>query len=80
MSEDPSGTGIPKEEQEMLFKTGHNVTKNGTANEKGTGLGLLVCKEFVDKHHGKIWVESKPFECGTFKFTLPSLIIRQFQK
>ncbi|MGM0497960.1 MAG: ATP-binding protein [Bacteroidota bacterium] len=67
------GTGIPKAEQEMLFKIGHNVAKNGTANEKGTGLGLLVCREFVEKHQGKIWVESKPFEGSTFKFTIPSL-------
>jgi signal transduction histidine kinase len=67
------GTGIPKAEQDMLFKTGHNVAKNGTANEKGTGLGLLVCKEFIEKHGGSIWVESKPFEGSTFKFTVPSL-------
>jgi signal transduction histidine kinase len=67
------GTGIPKAEQDMLFKTGHNVAKNGTANEKGTGLGLLVCKEFIEKHGGSIWVESKPFEGSTFNFTVPSL-------
>lgn len=67
------GTGIPKAEQELLFKTGHNIAKNGTANEKGTGLGLLVCKEFIEKHDGQIWVESKPFEGSTFRFTVPSL-------
>ena len=67
------GTGIPKAEQEKLFKAGHNIAKKGTANEKGTGLGLLVCKEFVEKHNGQIWVESKPFEGSVFKFTLPLL-------
>jgi signal transduction histidine kinase len=65
------GVGIPQEDQEKLFRIGHNITKNGTANEKGTGLGLLVCKEFVERHGGRIWLESTPFEGTTFYFTLP---------
>jgi len=43
----------------------------GTANETGTGLGLMLCKDFVDKHNGKIWVETKPNQGSRFYFTLP---------
>jgi len=65
------GLGINQEEQNKLFQIGHNIARDGTANEKGTGLGLLVCKEFVDRHKGKIWLESEPGEGTTFFFTLP---------
>lgn len=53
-----SGIGISKENIEKLFKIDTAYTKPGTNNEKGTGLGLILCKEFIDKHHGKIGVES----------------------
>jgi signal transduction histidine kinase len=43
----------------------------GTSEEKGTGLGLLLCKEFVDMHGGRIWAASKHKEGSTFNFTLP---------
>ncbi|HLN72246.1 MAG TPA: PAS domain S-box protein [Prolixibacteraceae bacterium] len=65
------GQGISKEDQQKLFKLDTNFSTNGTANEKGTGLGLLLCKEFVEKHHGEIWVESD-WGCGSrFSFTIP---------
>jgi len=66
-----NGIGIPIQAQKELFRPGMNISTFGTGNEPGTGLGLLLCKEFVDIHCGRIWVESKPGYGSTFKFTLP---------
>jgi signal transduction histidine kinase len=55
---------------EKIFKIGSNISKRGTQNEKGTGLGLLLCKEFVEKLGGKIWVESTVGIGSKFIFTL----------
>ncbi|MBK8944024.1 MAG: PAS domain S-box protein [Ignavibacteriae bacterium] len=66
-----SGVGIKEEIIEKLFKIDSHITTKGTDKEKGTGLGLILCKEFVEKHQGKIWVESKFEEGSEFKFTLP---------
>lgn len=66
-----SGIGISKEDIQKLFKIDVYHTTAGTSSEKGTGLGLILCKEFVEINDGKIWVESTP-GCGSqFKFTLP---------
>ena len=54
-----SGIGIEKDRIESLFEIGHKKTTWGTAGEKSTGLGLSVCKEFVEAMNGKIWVESE---------------------
>ncbi len=66
-----SGTGIKSEIQDALFKKSSSYTSRGTANEKGTGLGLILCKEFIEKNGGEIWLESKVGEGSTFYFTLP---------
>lgn len=66
-----SGVGIPSEKIENLFQIDEKFQRDGTAGEKGTGLGLILCKEFIEKHGGKIWVESKVSEGTTVRFTLP---------
>jgi len=65
-----SGVGICKETVEKLFNISEKVTREGTENESGTGLGLLLCKEFIEKHKGKIWVESTEGVGTTFFFTI----------
>jgi len=66
-----NGIGIEPETLNKLFEISQKITTEGTENEKGTGLGLLLCKEFVEKHSGKIWVESELGKGSDFKFTLP---------
>jgi len=65
------GIGIKPENIGKLFRIDIHHTTKGTANEQGTGLGLILCKEFVEKHNGKIWVESELGKGATFRFTLP---------
>ncbi|WP_299523591.1 ATP-binding protein [uncultured Lutibacter sp.] len=66
-----TGIGVDDKDKIIIFTIDENKTKLGTANEKGSGLNLVVCKDFVDKHHGKIWVENKKDKGSLFKFTLP---------
>ena len=66
-----SGIGIHKKMLTKLFDVGETISTRGTENEKGTGLGLVLCKEFVEKHNGKIWVKSKEGTGSTFYFTIP---------
>lgn len=66
-----NGIGMHKDVQDQLFKNNETHTTSGTANEAGSGLGLLICKEFVEKHDGDIWVESEIGKGSEFKFTLP---------
>ncbi|MDP4114835.1 MAG: hybrid sensor histidine kinase/response regulator [Bacteroidota bacterium] len=65
------GQGIPYEAQDKLFKLDVNYSTLGTNKEKGTGLGLILCKEMVEKHNGKIWFKSIPDEGTTFFISLP---------
>lgn len=66
-----NGTGISKENQGKLFKL-DSFSTIGTSNETGMGLGLLLCKDFVDKNGGEIWFESELGKGSTFYFTLPT--------
>lgn len=66
-----TGTGIEPKNLEKIFRIDSKISKSGTENEKGTGLGLILCKEFVEKQGGSIWVESTPSAGSTFTFTLP---------
>jgi signal transduction histidine kinase len=68
-----NGIGIKKEDQDKLWCISEQFTKTGTVSEKGSGLGLLLCKEFVEKHGGHIWVESLPGKGSNFIFTMPLL-------
>ncbi len=65
-----TGTGIKPEDIGKIFNASYNFTKKGTQNEKGTGLGLLLCKEFVERHNGRIWIESQVNIGSTFYFTI----------
>ena len=66
-----NGIGIPKEIQSKLFDIGENTSTQGTENETGTGLGLMLCKEFTEKHGGEIWIESEIDKGSEFIFTIP---------
>lgn len=64
------GVGIRQEVQKILFDKTSGYSTRGTANEKGTGLGLILCKEFVEKNGGQIWLESEEGKGSTFYFTI----------
>lgn len=66
-----NGLGIEEERRLQLFETGEKTSTLGTDNEKGTGLGLPLCRELVEKHGGRIWVESEEGKGSTFSFSLP---------
>lgn len=66
-----TGIGIEEDKIGKLFKIDQDIGTDGTANEPGTGLGLILCKELVDWHKGKIWVKSKIDVGSRFSFTLP---------
>ncbi len=66
-----TGVGIPAENLGKLFSIAEHVSTHGTDNERGTGLGLLLCKEFVEKNGGRIWVRSEPGNGSEFYFVIP---------
>ncbi|NCC72355.1 MAG: sensor histidine kinase [Sphingobacteriia bacterium] len=65
-----NGVGMSKQQLSGLFNISQSQSQPGTMNEKGTGLGLILTKEFIEKHHGSIQVESEPDHGTTFTFTL----------
>ena len=68
-----SGCGIDDENQKKLLHTDTHFSTFGTNNEEGSGLGLLLCKDFVTKNGGELWFTSKKGEGSTFSFSIPLL-------
>ncbi len=66
-----SGVGMNQEIRDSIFHTANMVSSVGTDNEKGTGLGLKLCKEFIEKNNGRIWVESTENSGSRFYISLP---------
>jgi signal transduction histidine kinase len=66
-----TGIGISEENQRKLFKINSTVKENGTAGEKGAGLGLIICKELIKKLNGKIWITSLMGKGTTVSLTFP---------
>jgi len=66
-----NGIGICSERLETIFNDASFETTLGTNNEKGSGLGLKLCKDFVEQHNGKIWVESEAKKGSNFIFSIP---------
>ncbi|MBA4323333.1 MAG: hypothetical protein C0408_11005, partial [Odoribacter sp.] len=67
-----TGIGMPPELKSRLFMLNEMTSRKGTEGEASSGLGLLLCKEFIEKHEGKIWVESIAGKGSTFRFTIPA--------
>jgi signal transduction histidine kinase len=66
-----NGIGIPPEIKNDLFRIEAKVTRLGTNKEEGSGLGLILCKEYIDKNKGKLWVDSEVDSGTKFHFTIP---------
>jgi signal transduction histidine kinase len=66
-----TGTGISEEDLPHLFRIDKKLSRTGTVGEKGTGLGLPLCKDLIEKNGGGVWVESEPGKGTAFRFTLP---------
>ena len=69
-----SGKGIKKEDQHKLLKDSTHFTTYGTNSEEGSGLGLLLCRDFARKNGGELWFESEENLGSVFSFSLPQLI------
>jgi len=67
-----NGIGMDEKTKNKLFNISEKESSKGTENEEGTGLGLLLCKEFIARHNGQIWVESQKGVGSVFTFTVPA--------
>jgi PAS domain S-box-containing protein len=74
------GVGITEDALQKILNKNTNFTSYGTKGEKGSGLGVDLCIDFVELHGGKFWAESEPGEGSTFRFTLPDKAINQVPK
>ena len=72
ISVEDTGIGISPTMIDNIFRIDVKTNRMGTASEPSTGLGLLLCKEFVERHGGKIWVESEVGKGSVFYFTIPA--------
>jgi signal transduction histidine kinase len=66
-----TGVGMAQNVSSKLFDITNKFTTNGTLNEKGSGFGLVLCNELVERHNGRIWVESELDKGSVFTFLLP---------
>jgi signal transduction histidine kinase len=66
------GIGMSQQEVDSIFALDNPMVKKGTSSEKGTGLGLLLCKKFVELNHGQLLIQSKPGEGSVFTVVLPA--------
>jgi signal transduction histidine kinase len=74
-----TGVGIAPEKHADLFRIDVKTSRPGTAGEKGTGLGLVLCKDLIEKNGGSIWIESEEGKGSAFRFTLPATLPTQQQ-
>jgi signal transduction histidine kinase len=72
LSVSDTGVGITNEHREKMFSWGHRSSTIGTGGERGSGFGLLVCKEFVERNGGQMWFASEPGKGSQFYFSLPA--------
>lgn len=75
-----TGVGMPPEVIQKLFRVGSKHSTTGTASEKGTGLGLILCREFVEKNNGQISVESSPGKGSVFTCTFPRSVVQSVRE
>ena len=66
-----TGIGINADMIDKLFQLDAQTGRKGTEGEPSSGLGLIICKDFIEKHGGKIWVESEEGNGAVFTFSLP---------
>jgi signal transduction histidine kinase len=72
MSISDQGIGIPKDIRNRLFRLDEYISTKGTDNETGTGLGLIYCKDLIERHNGAIWIEDDENRGTTISFSLPN--------
>jgi len=70
-----SGIGMKKEMVEKLFQITGNISRRGTDDEPSTGLGLFLCKGFIEKHGGSIWAQSEEGKGSVFYFSVPAVVV-----